>query len=98
MKSFNQKTKDLLTKNVFAIGSHLYRVQRGIGPQFFKMSPASALSPIMTKFHSIPYTPPATQYREGRWRIKKLKSIEFENCSTELKLILTYFSEKMNFC
>jgi hypothetical protein len=35
---------------------------KGIGARFFKLSPASAVSQIMKKFHSIPHTPPATQY------------------------------------
>jgi hypothetical protein len=34
---------------------------------------------------------------EGRWRIKKLKSKGYENCSREHKLILTHFSENLNF-
>ncbi len=32
---------------------------RGIGARFLKLSPASAVSPILTNFHSIAPTPPA---------------------------------------
>jgi hypothetical protein len=34
---------------------------------------------------------------EGRLRIKNLKSKGYENCSREPKLILTHFSENLNF-
>jgi hypothetical protein len=43
----------------------MFHVQgaRGIGTRFLKLSPASAVSPIMTKFSKYTPTPPATQYR-----------------------------------
>jgi hypothetical protein len=45
------------------MGTRHFQVARGIGARFLKLSPASDVSPILTKFLQYTPTPPATQYQ-----------------------------------
>ncbi len=64
MNLFNASTSHLVEDQVYILGAS------GIGARFLKLSPASAVCPILTKFsqytpHSTYYSVPEPIYRQG---------------------------------